>query len=189
MYNEDAPITRYLLIKLSALLDSNHADKHDDMHYWFFEFSKMSQNSAGKKQLIYTIEHILPQNLTPQWKTMLKGDADLPDSDIEKIQSECLHIIGNLTLTANNGVLRDLPFQQKQKASKGTYKVYDDNGQLSNDTNYKVGYQDNTPLNNMSFDFDKTSTSLANISLWNKKSITNRTETMVNILTKYLSLE
>lgn len=54
-----------------------------------------------------TIEHIMPQRLTPAWH------ADLgPESERDHLT--LLHTLGNLTLTGNNGVLSNAPFAAKR---------------------------------------------------------------------------
>ncbi len=53
------------------------------------------------------IEHIMPQTLSPAWKSDLGAEA-------EKIHAECLHIIGNLTLSAYNRALYNNPFSEKK---------------------------------------------------------------------------
>jgi len=62
----------------------------------------------------YTIEHILPQNpdLSAEWRAMLGPDW-------QRIQETYLHTIGNLTLTAYNSSLSDLPFLAKQTHEGG----------------------------------------------------------------------
>lgn len=55
----------------------------------------------------YTIEHIMPQHLTPSWIDEL-GD------DYQKIHSTWLHRIANLTLTAYNSRYSNEPFLDKK---------------------------------------------------------------------------
>lgn len=55
-----------------------------------------------------TIEHILPQALTDDWRSML-GD------DPETIHEKYVHTIGNLTLTGYNDDLGNLPFNEKKE--------------------------------------------------------------------------
>lgn len=55
-----------------------------------------------------TIEHVLPQTLSPQWELMLGQRAAL-------IQAEWLHTVGNLTLTGYNPALGNQSFSEKQK--------------------------------------------------------------------------
>ena len=54
-----------------------------------------------------TIEHIMPQTLTPEWKTAL-GDS------WELIHSKYLDTPGNLTLTAYNSDYSNSPFEKKK---------------------------------------------------------------------------
>ena len=54
-----------------------------------------------------TIEHIMPQTLSSEWKTML-GD------NYEEIQEKYLHTFANLTLTGINSELSNKPFEIKR---------------------------------------------------------------------------
>ncbi len=54
-----------------------------------------------------TIEHIMPQTLTPEWEEMLGPDAPLVHSDL-------LHSICNLTLTGYNPELSNKTYQDKR---------------------------------------------------------------------------
>ena len=55
----------------------------------------------------YTIEHIMPQNLTEAWKREL-------GKDFRQIHQRWLHRIGNLTLTAHNSEYSNRPFKEKR---------------------------------------------------------------------------
>lgn len=55
-----------------------------------------------------SIEHIMPQTLTDEWKTML-------GSNWAEIHKKYLHTSGNLTLTAYNPELSNLPFDKKKE--------------------------------------------------------------------------
>lgn len=55
-----------------------------------------------------TIEHVMPQTLTPAWKAELGERA-------EDVHSELLHTIGNLTLSAYNPELSNKPFAEKRR--------------------------------------------------------------------------
>lgn len=55
---------------------------------------------------IVTIEHIMPQTLTPEWKTMLGGNAS-------SVHKKLLHTLGNLTLTGYNSEMGNKPFFDK----------------------------------------------------------------------------
>jgi hypothetical protein len=54
-----------------------------------------------------TIEHVMPQTLTPEWETSLGPEAG-------RIYSEWLHTLGNLTLTGYNPELSNKPYSDKR---------------------------------------------------------------------------
>ena len=60
----------------------------------------------------YSVEHIMPQHLTPQWVTAL-GD------DYEEIHETWLHRLANLTLTAYNSKYSNNSFADKRDMEKG----------------------------------------------------------------------
>ena len=61
---------------------------------------------------IYSIEHIMPQHLTPAWVKSL-GD------DYEQIHETWLHRIANLTLTAYNSKYSNSTFEEKKSMKNG----------------------------------------------------------------------
>ena len=61
---------------------------------------------------IYSIEHIMPQHLTPAW-VMSLGD------DYEQIHEIWLHRIANLTLTAYNSKYSNSTFEEKKSMKNG----------------------------------------------------------------------
>jgi uncharacterized protein with ParB-like and HNH nuclease domain len=61
-----------------------------------------------------TIEHILPQSLSPEWKKELGKDA-------EEIHATLIDTFGNLTLTAYNSELGNLPFTVKKSKLENTH--------------------------------------------------------------------
>lgn len=65
---------------------------------------------------IYTIEHIMPQHLTPAWTEAL-------GPQYAQIHAEWLHRLANLTLTAYNPDLSNKTFLEKRDAEKGGYKI------------------------------------------------------------------
>ncbi len=60
----------------------------------------------------YTIEHIMPQTLTEEWK------RDLGEN-FQEIHNKYLHTIGNLTLTGYNEKYSNNSFQEKKDMEKG----------------------------------------------------------------------
>lgn len=63
----------------------------------------------------YSIEHIMPQHLTPAWNETLGVNA-------EEIHSEWLHRLANLTLTGYNPNLGNSSFEEKRDAKEFGYK-------------------------------------------------------------------
>jgi len=85
--------------------------------YKYFIFERMeNENSpeandtivAKMKEGVYTIEHIMPQTLTPQWK------EDLGE-DYQNIYDTYLHTFANLTLTGFNTSYSNHSFQEKKE--------------------------------------------------------------------------
>lgn len=112
----------------------------------------------GRKEAVptdeYTIEHIMPQTLSPEWK------ADL-GSDAEQIHSTYLHTLGNLTLTGYNSEYQNKRFVDKKECK--------------DKAGNQIGYK-HTPI--------KTSHSLANLNAWGEKEITERCDSLVDVLTQ-----
>ncbi|MCR1869790.1 DUF4268 domain-containing protein [Longicatena caecimuris] len=65
---------------------------------------------------IYTIEHIMPQHLTPAWNESLGVNA-------AEIHATWLHRLANLTLTGYNPNLSNNTFVEKRDAKEGGYKA------------------------------------------------------------------
>ncbi|SDG28393.1 Alkylated DNA nucleotide flippase Atl1, participates in nucleotide excision repair, Ada-like DNA-binding domain [Sinosporangium album] len=66
-----------------------------------------------------SIEHILPQSLTPDWKTDLEHDIN-PEGTVEELHETIVHTLGNLTLSAYNGSLSNKPFAAKKHILAGS---------------------------------------------------------------------
>lgn len=64
---------------------------------------------------VYSIEHVMPQHLTPEWQKEL-------GEDYETIHEQWLHRIANLTLTAYNSEYSNRPFTEKKTMDKGFLK-------------------------------------------------------------------
>ncbi len=84
--------------------------------YRVFLFERM-ENLNSKEQIeivqkmnegSYTIEHIMPQKLSPQWKKELGDNA-------EEIHQKYLHTFANLTLTAYNAEYGNRPYKEKRE--------------------------------------------------------------------------
>ncbi|MFV2022378.1 GmrSD restriction endonuclease domain-containing protein [Micromonospora sp. LOL_023] len=62
-----------------------------------------------------SIEHVLPQTPTAQWRQMLNDDLG-PDENFTDLHESLVHTIGNLTLTGYNSELGNKPFDAKKAA-------------------------------------------------------------------------
>ncbi len=65
---------------------------------------------------VYTIEHIMPQHLSPAWMQELGTNA-------KEIHDTWLHRLANLTLTGYNPNLSNKTFAEKRDAEEGGYKA------------------------------------------------------------------
>jgi hypothetical protein len=61
-----------------------------------------------------TIEHLLPQTLTQEWKDQLGAEAEI-------VHSNLVNTLGNLTLTSYNSELSNLPFSEKKAKLENTH--------------------------------------------------------------------
>ncbi|MBB5958309.1 alkylated DNA nucleotide flippase Atl1 [Saccharothrix tamanrassetensis] len=66
---------------------------------------------AGSK---LTIEHVLPQSLTPRWRDMLAEERTGDDTP-EELHAKLVHTLGNLSLTAYNSKLANDGFEAKKQ--------------------------------------------------------------------------
>ncbi|MEU1884632.1 DUF262 domain-containing protein [Micromonospora rifamycinica] len=62
-----------------------------------------------------TIEHVLPQALSDEWRRMLAADLDA-DETPDEAHDALVHTLGNLTLTGYNSELSNKPFAAKRLA-------------------------------------------------------------------------
>lgn len=79
--------------------------------YWM----RRIENNGRKERVNideYTIEHIMPQTLTPQWQSDL-------GSDWERVHGTWLNTLGNLTLTAYNSEYSNNTFDIKKSMEGG----------------------------------------------------------------------
>ena len=83
--------------------------------YWLRRFENFERKERIAVQ-DYTIEHIMPQNesLGVEWQSSLGPEW-------QKVQTQYLHTLGNLTLTGYNSEYSDKPFEEKRDM-KGGFK-------------------------------------------------------------------
>jgi sulfur relay (sulfurtransferase) DsrC/TusE family protein len=105
IYDSNVGMTRYLLWKIDSI-------------YHTREYSPNLWNKTESGQYyLWTIEHIFPEgrNIPQSWINMI-GNGDKEET--EKIQTEYVHKLGNLTLSAYNSNLSNRSFQTKQNLEK-----------------------------------------------------------------------
>lgn len=66
------------------------------------------QHKEGVDLSSLTIEHVMPQTLSPEWREALGEHA-------EAVHARLLHVLGNLTLTGYNPELSNSPFATKRR--------------------------------------------------------------------------
>jgi alkylated DNA nucleotide flippase Atl1 len=64
-----------------------------------------------------SIEHVMPQSITDDWRSAISATGDDPDA----VHAELLHTLGNLTVTAYNGELSNNPFERKHEILQGSH--------------------------------------------------------------------
>ncbi len=79
---------------------------------YFFERLETFNTKEPVNTKECTIEHIMPQTLTEEWKRDLGGN-------FQAIHDKYLHTIGNLTLTGYNKEYSNKSFQEKKDMEKG----------------------------------------------------------------------
>lgn len=106
LYNENAVVTRYILVALAESGMTNET---------FRDLWERERNHPK-----WTIEHILPQGqpLPKEWVSMLGGTAAAAS-----VQQQHVHRLGNLTITGYNSTLSNRSFASKKnrKDSKGNF--------------------------------------------------------------------
>ena len=81
------------------------------------------EESYGHPELVdfaaadLTIEHVLPQTLSDEWRAHIEGLGQDPD----EVHESLVHTLGNLTLTAFNGTLSNNPFERKKQIYSGSH--------------------------------------------------------------------
>jgi alkylated DNA nucleotide flippase Atl1 len=77
----------------------------------------LDESYGSKEPVKYeslTIEHVLPQTLTPTWRRALSEDLT-GDETIVELHGSLVHSIGNLTLTGYNATMSNSPFAKKKE--------------------------------------------------------------------------
>ncbi|GAA8163440.1 DUF262 and DUF1524 domain-containing protein [Helicobacter pylori] len=85
--------------------------KFELIEYLLYRMENFNRKERGPTDK-YTTEHIMPQKLTEEWERDLGQDH-------ERIHTQYLHTIGNLTLTGYNSEYSNKSFQEKQGMEGG----------------------------------------------------------------------
>ena len=91
-----------------------------------FSVNALSKDSLSLEQYMkgdkrFTIEHVMPQTLTKEWRKML-------GEDYQRVYDTYIHTLPNLTLTGYNSEYSNLPFSGVSGKDKKTLR--DDDGNL-----------------------------------------------------------
>jgi hypothetical protein len=152
IYDENAGVTRFVLC---ALAEENMTDE-TFRDLW----ARKSNNNKG---YYWTIEHVFPQGETipEEWVKMIaNGDVE----EANRIRSEHVHQLGNLTLTGFNTNLSNRPFVEKRD--------YRSEGKL-------IGYKNGLAIN----------AEIAAADTWTLDQIKERTQSMVDKILEIFPLE
>lgn len=95
----------------SALIANNLYEtiKSDGCKYLLYSLERAARAKELPAYSEATVEHILPQKLTPAWENYLREKNDSQTCE------KWLHTLGNLTLTAYNPELSNTDFEAKKK--------------------------------------------------------------------------
>jgi len=161
LFSDNVGMARFVL----ARLGEENAGKESCRDLW-------KRNEKGK--LVWTIEHIFPQNkkIPAHWVDMIaNGDKE----KAQEIQEKCGHCLGNLTLSGYNPNLSNKGLEEKQN--------------MLNEHGVASGYKNGLRLNQLRFSVDGEETSLAEISRWTEDSIMARNDAMVGALVKEFAFD
>ena len=111
----------YTKRKTARFVLSNLYNENKENRFW----------EKDKNQFIWTIEHIMPQTLSAEWKEKAFDTKD--EEQIKQLHKDFCHTLGNLTLSGYNFELQNLWFTTKRDFKN-------DNGEF-------VGYKNGIKLN------------------------------------------
>lgn len=77
----------------------------------WLEQSYLNKEPVSLEKL--TVEHVLPQTLSPQWRRELRPLLG-PGEEIDSVHEALVHTLGNLTLTGYNSEMGNKPFTTKR---------------------------------------------------------------------------
>lgn len=164
-FDNNEYMARYALAKLD---ETSHTREYDP-NLW-------QRNEKGL--YVWTVEHIIPQgkNIPSEWVEMIANGSK---KAAEKIQGECVHSLGNLTLSGYNSKLSNQSFAKKQ--AKSVANVFG--------TQIYIGYRNGLALNKIEFELNGEQLTLANTDEWKEAHIEARNKVMVEMLVKLFQFD
>ena len=150
LYEENVGATRYIL---SSIELSQSETKERYVNFY----------ARNKKLFVWTVEHIFPQgeNIPQPWVDMVaNGDKNVAN----QIRKECVHKLGNLTLTGYNSQLSNMSLYKKQNRKDKEDKF--------------IGFKNGLTINE----------SVKDISKWTQEDIEKRTAYIVDEALKLFKL-
>jgi len=150
LYEENVGATRYIL---SSIELSQSETKERYVNFY----------ARNKKLFVWTVEHIFPQgeNIPQPWVDMVaNGDENVAN----QIRKECVHKLGNLTLTGYNSQLSNMSLDKKQNRKDKEDKF--------------IGFKNGLTINE----------SVKDISTWTQEDIEKRTAYIVDEAVKLFKL-
>jgi alkylated DNA nucleotide flippase Atl1 len=93
---------------------------HGKHHHRVFVLRRLEESYENPervdwRQPVYSIEHVLPRSITPEWTTALQPDATRYGVATRELHRLVVHTLGNLTLSGKNSALSNSPFSEKKK--------------------------------------------------------------------------
>ena len=158
VYYYNSWMTRFLLIKLDEIAHTR-------------EYAPDLWRRNAKGTYVWTVEHVFPQgsSIPTEWVDMVAGGDP---EQATNIQEECVHSLGNLTLSGYNSKLSNYDFTKKQTKAEMT----------ALGEKISIGYKNGLYLNNLKFKVDMAKWSLSTAATWNQKHINARNGVMVEKL-------
>lgn len=74
-------------------------------------YERLQKINLSPSEKPFSVEHIMPQTLTSAWV----NDLGCTQAEAQELHGKWLHTIANLTVTAYNSALSNLPFAQKKE--------------------------------------------------------------------------
>ena len=146
----------YKSSKLARYILANLYSENKEDNFW--------QKDPKTNDFIWTIEHVMPQTLSNEWKEKA-FPANYNEEQIKQLHASIVHKLGNLTLSGYNQKLQNEWFTKKRDMTN------DDGGSF-------IGYKNGIQLNE----------TLKKKNTWNKSEIEKRTTALLKQALKQFAI-